>query len=439
MNNEYFPEFLVNCPCGVKHTFPLKKIISCVGAIDRLPEVLSSYGLRKPFIVADENTYAAAGEKTVYILEKNGFNYGKFLYGKEPLEPDEKAVGTLAIKFDADCDAIVGIGSGVINDICKIIAARTGKFYIIIATAPSMDGYASATSSMAVGGLKITVKSKCPEIIIGDVDVLKNAPLKMLKAGLGDMLAKYVSILEWRLSEEINGEYYCENIAQMIRSARDKCVDNAKGLILRDENAVKAVFDGLIIGGIAMAYAGASRPASGGEHYFSHILDMRGLAFGTKAELHGVQVAIGTLLMAKQYDKLKKIFPSEEKGYRETHAFSYSAWENNLREFIGGAAEQMILLEKTEGKYDPERAAIRRKIIIEKWDKLVKIMDEELPSAARIAEIMDSAGLPKTLEQAGLSCDVKKAFAATRDIRDKYVLTGLLWDIGELNGFCASM
>ena len=92
----------------------------------------------------------------------------------------------------------------------------------------------------------------------------------------------------------------------MIRSARDLCVANAAGLMRREEKAVKAVFDGLIIGGIAMAYAGISRPASGGEHYFSHILDMRGLEFGAKTETHGIQCAIGTLLMAKQYDKLKK-------------------------------------------------------------------------------------------------------------------------------------
>ena len=439
MNNEFFPESLANCPCGVKHVFPLKKVVSCAGAIDRLPEILNLYGLKKPFIVADENTFKAAGEKVVSLLKKNGVEYSKFLYGTEPLEPDEKSVGALAIKFDADCDVIVGVGSGVINDVCKIIAARTGKFYIVVATAPSMDGYASATSSMAVAGLKTTVNSKCPDVIIGDVEVLKNAPLKMLKAGLGDMLAKYVSILEWRLSKEINGEYYCENIAEIIRSARDKCVNNAEGLLRRDENAVKAVFDGLIIGGIAMAYAGVSRPASGGEHYFSHILDMRGLAFGTKVDLHGIQVAVGTLFMAKQYDKLKKIVPSDEKGYRETHAFSYATWENNLRKFIGGAAESMILLETKEGKYNADRASVRRKAIIEKWDKLVKIMDEELPSATRIAEIMDLASIPKTLEDAGLSCDIKKAFAATRDIRDKYVLSGLLWDIGELNDFCAAL
>ena len=99
----------------------------------------------------------------------------------------------------------------------------------------------------------------------------------------------------------------------------------------------------------------------------------------------------------------------------------------------------MIELEKKEGKYNVEKAAARRKTIIEKWDYLMKIVDEELPSATEISKILKTAGIPQTLEEAGLSCDIKKAFAATRDMRDKYVLVGILWDIGELNDFCAAL
>ena len=301
-----------------------------------------------------------------------------------------------------------------------------------------MDGYASATSSMSVNGLKTSLPSKCPEVIVGDVEILKNAPLKMLKAGLGDMIAKYVSILEWRLSREINGEYYCETIADMIRKARDGCVENAAGLINREESAVKAVFDGLIIGGIAMAYAGVSRPASGAEHYISHIIDMRGLQFGTETELHGIQCAIATLYCAELYGRLKTETLSEKKGDGETRAFDKAAWESNLRDFLGDAAEPMIELEEKENKYDPERAATRRKTIIGKWDVLKKIMDEELPSAEKIREILATAGIPDAFEKAGLAVDMKRTLAATKDVRDKYVLSSLLWDLGILGEFCAS-
>ena len=164
-----------------------------------------------------------------------------------------------------------------------------------------MDGYASATSSMTRSGLKISLPSRGADVILGDSDILCQAPMKLLRSGLGDMLAKYISICEWRVAHLLLGEYYCEEIADLVRSAVNQCVAHAEGLLNRDKDAVMAVFDGLIIGGVAMNYAGLSRPASGVEHYISHVLDMRAVEFGEKAELHGLQCAAGTYIAAKAY------------------------------------------------------------------------------------------------------------------------------------------
>ena len=438
MQTEFYDGKLRDCPCGKEHIFPLKEIYSGKGVIARLSDVLSRYGIKKPFVLADENTYAAAGNTVAEILNGNGTPFSAYIF-KGIVEPDENSIQTATQAFDDSCDAVIGVGSGVINDLGKIVASEKNRFYIIVATAPSMDGYASATSSMAVKGLKISLKSKCPDVIIGDTDVLKNAPLKMFKAGLGDMLAKYVSITEWRLSHEINGEYYCENVAETVRRARGKCVKNAAGLLARDEKAVKAVFDGLIASGIAMAYAGISRPAAGTEHYISHIIDMRGLQFKEKTELHGIQCAVATLLCAKLYGKLKGVSISEERGDRETRAFDKAEWESGLREFLGAAAEPVIELEQKENKYDPERSAARRKTIIMKRKILDGIIEQELPSAEKISEILSAAGITQTFKEMGINIDLKKAFAATKDIRDKYVLASLLWDAGFLGEFCAAL
>lgn len=175
---------------------------------------------------------------------------------------------------------------------------------------------------------------KCADTIIGDIDILKNAPEKALISGLGDMLAKYISIAEWRISNIITGEYYCEKIVQMIRDAVKKCVQNADGLLKRDVAAVKAVFEGLVIGGIAMTCAGLSRPASGVEHYFSHIWDMRGLEFGTPVSTHGIQCAIGTLYAARLYNKIKAVKPDREKALRYVSCFDYEAYKKKLKAFL---------------------------------------------------------------------------------------------------------
>ncbi len=428
---EFVKEF--SCNCGKHHTTQVDDVIVEKGAIKRLPEVIARYHGKKVFVLADENTYKAAGEKVCAILDGNAIAYSKFIYKGESPEPDEFAVGVCMMHYDSSCDIIVAVGSGVINDIGKMAAHITKNPYIIVGTAPSMDGYASGTSSMAMDGLKVSLNSACANVIIGDVDILKKAPKRLLQAGLGDMLAKYVSICEWRIANLITGEYYCETIAQMVRSALKKCVDNTQGLLRREEEAIKAVFEGLIISGVAMSYAGVSRPASGVEHYFSHVWDMRALEFGTNMDLHGIQCAIGTLIAAKTYEQIKSITPNKEKALAYANEFSYEEWSRVLKEFLGKSSDAMIALEEREGKYDRTLHARRLDVIIEKWDDILAIVETELPSSAVIEQIMTDIEAPKTPEEIGLGdTDLAITFQTTKDIRDKYVLSRLAWDLGVI-------
>ena len=421
------------CECGKVHTVYVEEVVIGSGAVNRLPEFLKKYGAKKPLVLADRNTFAAAGDRVCKVLN----SYSKYIFDNENLEPDENAVGSAVMHFDSACDLIIGVGSGVINDIGKILSNITGRKYIIVATAPSMDGYASATSSMLMDGLKVSLNSRCADVIIGDTDILKNAPLKMLKAGLGDMLAKYVSIAEWRIAHIITGEYYCEQVAELIRKALKKCVDNASGLLKRDEKAVEAVFEGLVIGGVAMAYAGVSRPASGVEHYFSHIWDMRGLEFGTPMDFHGIQCAVATLQAVRLYEKVKELTPDFQKAKAYVDGFSFELWAKQLRNFLGNSAETMIAQEVREGKYDKTAHPARFMRIAENWDAIVRILNEELPTAQEIEEILRTIGISADLQDLGVdSALAKLTFKSTKDIRDKYVLSRLAWDLGVLDDLC---
>lgn len=422
-----------DCPCGKEHSFGARVIIE-KGGVNRLPGILLEMGLGRAFIIADKNTYFAAGEKVAGLLEMAGIKTCKYIFAEDTLEPDERATGRAVMNFNSECDVVIGVGSGVINDIGKIVSAVSGKPYVIVATAPSVDGYASATSSMIMEGVKVTVNSKCPDVIIGDTEILSKAPVKMTVSGLGDMLAKYVSICEWRISALINGEYYCESIATLVRAALKKCIDNKKGLLSGDEESVKAVFEGLLVAGAAMSFAGTSRPASGIEHYLSHIWDMRGVELGAPVELHGIQCALGTLIAVKLYKKIKAVLPNREKARSYALAFDYSAWAQELRLFLGKGASSMIALEEREQKYDVHKHEKRIDAIIRNWDGILKIISEELPSVSSLEELFDTVGLPKTPEDAGFSSDILCAtFKATKDIRDKYVLSRLFWDLGIID------
>ena len=193
------------------------------------------------------------------------------------------------------------------------------------------------------------------------------------------------------------------------------------------------MFEGLVYGGIAMSYAGMSRPASGVEHYFSHIWDMRGLQFGTQTETHGIQCAWGTLLAARLYDALRTMKPDAKKAACFVNGFSYEAWKQELRAFLGSSAETMIAQEEREQKYNKQAHLKRLEMIIEKWDEILKILDEELPSSENVAAILDTIGISKDLGAINVdSQTARKTFLATKDIRDKYVLSRLAWDLGVL-------
>lgn len=420
------------CACGRTHSFSVRVIVGN-GVVSQLPDIVREFDAVKPFVLSDSNTWKAAGEQVCGLLESRGIGCVSYSFPEGSVEPDEHSVGSAVMHFDSKCDIIIAVGSGVINDIGKILSNVSGKPYIIVGTAPSMDGYASATSSMTRDGLKISLNSRSADVILGDTDILRKAPLKLMKAGLGDMIAKYVSICEWRIAHLITGEYYCEDVAQLVRIALKRCVDNAPGLLSRDENAVQAVFEGLVIGGLAMNYAGVSRPASGVEHYISHVLDMRAVEFGTPMELHGIQCAIGTVIAARLYETLKTVTPDRQKALSYAASFDGEGWNDTLRAFLGKGAESMIALERKEGKYDPESHKLRLSVILNNWDAILRIIDEELPESAQIEQLLKTIDAPTSLSQIGVDeALLPDIFKATKDIRDKYVLSRLCWDLGIL-------
>lgn len=420
------------CQCGKTHTAGPKHVLIEKNAIAKLPALLQQCGGTKPFLLSDEASFAAAGEKVCAVFQQAGIPYRSYVFPHAPIAPTEHCVGSAVMHFDTSCDIVIGIGSGVINDIGKILANVTNRTYVIVGTAPSMDGYASPTSSMEQDGLKVTLNSTFAWAIVGDLDILCNAPMHMLQSGMGDMLAKYISLCEWRIAHLLLGEYYCPLVAAMVETALSKCVDAGPGLVNRDPEAVKAVMEGMVIAGLAMHYAGVSRPASGMEHYFSHIWDMRSLAFGTPADLHGIQCGIGTLLSLKVYDYIRTITPDKEKSLSYVQNFNLAQWNTQLLSFIGPGAHAMIQNEVREGKYDVQQHRIRLERIIDNWDSILDII-HTLPSYQQVYDFMNSIGAPVHASSFGITDEqIRTTFTMTKDIRDKYIASRLLWDLGEL-------
>ena len=423
-----------DCDCGRHHAVEMDYLSIRPGASAEIPAALRAMDRKKPFIVCDKNTKAAAWDRIEPVLHQAGIDYVLFCLPMEHVEPDEQAMGAIMLNYDPSCDCVMGIGSGVVNDCCKVLAHALGSKMMIVGTAPSMDGYASNCSAMIRQGVKCTLINAAPDAIICDVDIIKDAPMRMLRAGLGDMLAKYVALCEWRMSSLINGEYYCENVAQLVRATLKKIVDSAPGLAKRDPSAVQATLEGLVLSGIAMSYVGFSRPASGIEHYFSHLWEMMALERGKSFELHGIQVGVGTLKALRLYDVIKTMKPNREKADAFMRDSSEEKWESEVRRILGSAGEAVIALEKNSfHNNDPQAQAKRVEKIADHWDEILRFAREELPETRKIEALMRELGMAMEPEEIGFDRqDTVDAFHATRDIRNKYLTSSMLWDMGEL-------
>ncbi|NMA95016.1 MAG: sn-glycerol-1-phosphate dehydrogenase, partial [Clostridiales bacterium] len=181
------------CDCGRQHEVKIGDIIIDPDILGDLPELLCKYKGKKILIVADKNTYDVAGDIVKDILSKD-FIVETFVYDDEFLVADTNSLGAFLLELGSEPDLILTIGSGTLNDITRYISKRTGIPYVIVATAPSMDGYTSIISPLIRRGVKTNFPGVYPTSIIADINIMKEAPMHMLQAGLGDVLGKYTAL-----------------------------------------------------------------------------------------------------------------------------------------------------------------------------------------------------------------------------------------------------
>lgn len=304
----------IECTCEQgMHTAPVKCIEVSENAIEKIAEILKDY--KKIFVVADKNTYEAAGKRVEEMLRKNDM-LSHICILDIPCLPTNANVGKVLIEagiddelydintFSTNPDYVLAVGSGSINDICRMVSYRIGVEYGVVGTAPSMDGYASVVAPLIIGDKKIVYTCSIARHIIIDLNICAEAPYELLLAGIGDMIGKYVAILDWELSKRMTGEYYCEKVADMVLSATAQCVELAPALKDRDIETVRKVNDGLILSGLGIAYTGSSRPASGTEHMIGQTWEIMDLEKGKTPNLHGIEVGEATFVAMVMYKKL---------------------------------------------------------------------------------------------------------------------------------------
>lgn len=297
----------IQCECGHTHWIAIENITVERGAIKKLPDILKKYQDKKILMVSDPNTYEACGQKVEEVLKD--FNITSFVYMDKHIDANLHYTGRLLVEVDPSYEFILAVGSGVINDISRTVAYRIGVPYAIVGTAASMDGYASTISPTFIDGQKFSVPGSIARIIVGDLDVLEKAPETMIKAGFGDVMGKIIAHTDWNLAAIKTGEHICEMCKKIVINAFDKCVANIDGIKAGEPEAVKAVFEALVLSGMVIGLYGNSRPAASSEHMFGHFWDIAAINDGRSHPLHGISVGVGAYVSSLIYEAMHEELP----------------------------------------------------------------------------------------------------------------------------------
>lgn len=211
------------CACGGTHMCGIERVVLGRGALAAVGELAAHY--KTILLVADANTYRVCGQQVQKQLTAAGKAVSTLVYKEaDPLLPDNAAVALLEERIGADTELVLGVGSGVINDLCKHGSWRRGLPYVIVATAPSMDGYASSGAALLLDGMKVTVPARPPAAILADTAVLREAPFDMLRAGFGDTVGKFSALNDWKLGSLLTGEPFCQGVADLVMEAVNEVV-----------------------------------------------------------------------------------------------------------------------------------------------------------------------------------------------------------------------
>lgn len=420
-----------DCSCGRRHSTVLEGVTVGAGAMNTLPEYVEKYQFHNLYLACDEITYQIAGEKVMEILKNAGVKAKVHVFKGKRFIPDEKALGEMMIDADRDCDLVVAVGTGSINDMCRFFSYQMGVPYAIVATAAPMDGFASSGAALIINSMKVTIPAQTPLFIIGDTDVLCGAPPRMVAAGLGDLLGKFTCLTDWRISKVVNQEYYCDTIVKLVTDCIENVLANADNVASRDPQVIGDIMEGLVLTGVAMSFVGNSRPAAGCEHHMCHFWETLELQEGKIPVLHGTKVAVGTVMILKMTEFLRENRPDFDAARTKARAYDQKAWEEKIKEVYGASASGIIELERESKKNEPEGRLARIDAIEEHWEEIVKLMDDNMPTAERMIEILKSLDAPYYPSQIGVDSErLYNALVYAKETRARYTMLSMMADLG---------
>lgn len=402
----------------------IKEIIINEDAIAEVPALLQRLTDKpKVYLIADKNTYSAAGKWISRSLASRDFHVTEVILEGERVIANTDNLFKLLAKVSRDA-YLLACGSGTINDLCRYIAYKLELPYLIVATAPSMDGYASPVSAITVEGIKKTYKAVTPEAIVADLNILKKAPWEMIQAGFGDLIGKISALTDWNLSNILFNIELNQKAIYLVEKEIIKLIALIPELKDRTSRSIEILTRGLINSGIAMQITGDSRPASGAEHHISHFLEMYGELYGEELPPHGIKVAVGEYFVSRLYLKLYELDFS-----KLVNVDNYEKRRERIRKnYLDRAEPVLATLKERWDEYQLEIGLLKRK---EK--ELKSLIEEKMEYFQGIEGYLREVGITERADLKSIKREwLLKAVQSSFEIRNRYTVATLLDQLGLL-------
>lgn len=375
-------KYVGKCVCGREHTLETRKVVVDYGALDRFEEYMQELGLTgKRAVVYDTVIYKLTEGKHVkadqeIVLEAQG------------LRAEDTLIEEMMTKLDHP-DVIVAFGAGTIMDFGRYPAYKLGIPFVAIPTLASSDGFTANICSAILNGQKKSTPMCAPVLVVADLNIIKGAPKRLIASGINDILAKYISLADWRISKLVANEYYCPMVAELAEHALKLMRGAADKYAATGEADHEAMTMAQMESGLTMQLLNHSRAASGAEHLMAHLVEMHPPRFENAEGIHGECVGVGTFACVKEYHRLAGLTPKAKKFEPLTAEWVREKFGDRLFDGIMKENENDVL-----GTFDPQN-------IVDHWDEIKDII-ATIPPVEEMEELYKSCGCKYLPEHIGI-------------------------------------
>ena len=394
----FFSEYSGKCSCGRTHDLVTRAAVIEPGCLRDFEKYMEEFGITgKRCALYGENGYRATADRHPFVQQE-------IILNPEGLHADEISTAEVLAKMEEDVEVIIAVGSGTIHDIARFCAHERGIRFVSCVTGASVDGFCSTVAAMTWYGYKKTLPAVAPEIVIADTDIIKNAPIELVRSGVGDIAAKYTALCDWKISTAVTGEYFCQRIHDLMAEAADTVMKSIPGIVAGEDEAYSNITYALLLSGIAMQMIGNSRPASGCEHHISHLIEMEPEKLAVKfPAMHGEKTGVASIYGITEYKRLAKIEDITP------YLSDYNPFPaDDLCSFFGKKLAPAILKENEKDCL----SAVTKENLAKAWPTIRKLIGE-LPEAEVLEGLLVQLGAKHTLNEIGVT-------EADKDLLMKY-------------------